>query len=174
MMKQIEVARPFLSENRQTFDFLIGLVFTAAIVNEFFAIDDFRTRFVFSQHFSLILASLYSWRYFISRQTSCRDAKKLRFFILLMAMLPFVYWRCCPLRCSNFLSLCVLGPVWLYAVPMYSFFKFDLRQRRISTNDFFKRALLELFVLFPAWSCIWIVVLWGTGLVENWTPFYGC
>ena len=158
--------------------FAVGLVFTAAILNEFFSIDPIKLRSsygIFSPYYSMMLATIYGWKFVIAKQAISRDTKELKFFCLLAVMLPFLYWRCVLFPNMSTFSRIVANPIWIFAIPFISFFKFDLKRMYINDNEYWKRSCIEMFIISPAWSICFGILLWATNLVENWRAvFWGC
>jgi len=159
--------------------YVVGLVFTAALMNEFFSIDAARTRMgfgVFAAYSTMMLSVIYAWKFVIFRQRCSRDTKEKRLYCLLAVMLPFLYWRCFLLPYSLATHILV-SPIWMFTIPVVSFFRFDLervKDKYASDNEYFKRSCIEIFVVFPIWSGFLVLVLWALNLVDNWYPNFGC
>jgi hypothetical protein len=105
------------------------------------------------------MIALYCWRFCIRASEANRATKMLLFAATLLIVLPYVYryagliagWARLPV--SKWLG----DPVWIYAVPVASFALFDLRRKSVSTIAFVLRSAVELLIIVPLWTYVWLI-----------------
>ena len=106
----------------------------------------------------VVLSSIYLIRgVSILRQIPKRQ-RSFVFCLGLVSLLPFVYFFLNlynpPFRLP--MHKWIGDPVWVFAVPTLSFIAFDISKHQRSLKRFLIHSGVELAIVFPIWTVIWI------------------
>ncbi len=79
------------------------------------------------------------------------------FGLMILSLLPFVYWYICttPDEYACSAGKWVGDPVGVFAVPCASFLIFDMRRKLDGWKGYALRTIVELFVAYPVWITAW-------------------
>jgi len=117
-----------------------------------------------------VLAVVYLGRLRIRRMCVSAQAATTLFGLLVLAMLPYVYWYLAMTDgryLTSHAAKWIGNPVGVLAVPCTSFVLFDIRRKPEAWNRCALRTMVELVVLFPVW-----LVAWGwTQVFLGWDAF---
>ena len=167
-------------DNRQptfTIQFLLAATFSIAVLMALFQSDSgARTSYgVFSPYAPSLLLAIYLWKYAILRMRVARNVKQLAFGLLVAVSLPFIYWKCfiVPRDVVSSSGHMFGSPIWILMVPLISFVFLDCRRIWVSRDSYFSRSLVEIFAIFPLWSCVWLLINLKIDWVENYW-YIGC
>ncbi len=106
-----------------------------------------------------MLAVLYVVKYRILTLRVQPWLGSLLYFLVVLALLPYLYCRLMDTWNSGFVSSLAnwIGlPVLVFAVPTVFFLYDTLAQRRPSLKDYAIRSLAEIVFLFPLWAFVWV------------------
>ena len=177
-MRPYQVDR-YQSAYQPTFSiqFLFAATFSIAVLLALFQTDSgAQTSYgVFSPYAPSLLLAIYLWKYAILKHRVPRYTKQLTFGLLIAISLPFVYWKCfiVPRDVVSSSGHLLGSPIWILLVPILSFVFLDCRRIWISRDSYFSRSLVEIFAIFPLWSCVWLLVNLQLDWVENYW-YIGC
>ena len=93
-----------------------------------------------------VLFTIYLWRYWSIRSQHSTRSMKVIFVIVLIGCFPYVYLG------TGYIE----APIWIFAIPAFSFLTFDLSGIGCSRDLFLIRSLLEVTIFFWIWSIVWL------------------
>jgi hypothetical protein len=108
-------------------------------------------------YFSVLIV-IYVAKFFICRSQTSRVNMLILFGLLLLAVLPYIYyydfWNFTP-----FFGKWLGTPIGVFAVPTSSFLLFDTRRIWCTPRRYSLRSAVELLVVLPAWWYVWALLL---------------
>jgi hypothetical protein len=105
-----------------------------------------------------VLAVIYFGRFHIRRTSVSRTEAMSLFGLLVLSLLPFVYWYICTTPDDNVRTVgkWIGDPVGVFAVPCTSFLIFDMQRKREGWKSYVLRTIVELSIAFPVWNIAWV------------------
>lgn len=104
------------------------------------------------------MLTIYAWRYVICSVELSLIKMALAYSALFISILSYIYF-CVSFINEPFgepLSKWIGDPVWIFAIPSTSFLLFDIVKVWCEPFRFLIRSAIELVVVFPLWSSIWL------------------